>query len=152
MHSSHHEPVKQASIPKLYYSIREVCELFDEEQHILRHWEREIAALRPNKNRAGNRVYTERDLRILRVLKVLIREQHKTIAEVRELLANGIPDQLVPIANDTSIEQRYAEKRRSAAMEAKLRGNDDTVVLPRAEAERLLGTLKRIEELLGNTE
>lgn len=143
--------VKQSAIPKLYYSIREVSELFDEEQHILRHWEREIPLLRPNKNRAGNRVYVERDLRVLRVLKVLIREQRKTLAEVRQLLADGIPAELEPIANDTTIEQRYGQKRQSATIDAALSAADETVVLPRTEAERLLETLKRIEELLGDS-
>ncbi len=142
--------VKQTTNPKLYYSIREVSELFDEEQHILRHWEREIPVLRPNKNRAGNRIYTERDLRVLRVLKVLIREQHKTIAQVRQLLANGIPEELESIANDATIEQRYAGVRRSAVTTAPLGSNDQVITLPRAEAERLLATLKQIEQLLGD--
>jgi len=142
--------VKHTDIPKLYYSIREVSQLFDEEQHILRHWEREIPVLHPNKNRAGNRVYTERDLRVLRVLKVLLREQRKTIAEVRTLLADGIPDELEHIANDTSIEQRYAEKRRAAELRAKLVSQNDTVTLTRQEAETILSTLRRLEELLGD--
>ncbi len=142
--------MKQTTNPKLYYSIREVSELFDEEQHILRHWEREIPVLRPNKNRAGNRIYTERDLRVLRVLKVLIREQNKTIAQVRQLLANGIPEELESIANDATIEQRYAGKRRSAVTTATPSSNDQFIALPRAEAERLLATLKQIEQLLGD--
>lgn len=143
--------VKHPTIPKLYYTIREVSELFDEQQHVLRHWEREFPLLRPNKNRAGVRVYTERDLRVLRVLKVLLREQHKTIAEVRQLLANGISEELEPIANDTTIEKRYAEKRRATKVNAKLTGSADTVVLSREEAEHLLATLKRIEEFLGGS-
>jgi DNA-binding transcriptional MerR regulator len=142
--------VKHTDIPKLYYSIREVSELFDEEQHILRHWEREIPALHPNKNRAGNRVYTERDLRVLRVLKVLLREQRKTIAEVRTLLADGIPEELEHIASDASIEQRYAEKRRAAELRAKLASQTDTITLTRQEAETILSTLQRLEELFGD--
>ncbi len=141
---------KHSDIPKLYYSIREVSELFDEQQHILRHWEREIPVLRPHKNRAGNRVYTERDLRVLRVLKVLLREQKKTIAEVRTLLADGIPSDLEHIANDTSIEQRYAEKRRAAERQATLTREGDTIFLTRDEAEMILSTLRRLEEILSN--
>jgi DNA-binding transcriptional MerR regulator len=143
---------KHVDIPKLYYSIREVSELFDEEQHILRHWEREIPALHPHKNRAGNRVYTERDLRVLRVLKVLLREQKKTIAEVRILLADGIPSDLEHIANDTSIEQRYAEKRRAAELQATLTREGDTILLTRHEAEMILSTLRRLEEILSDAQ
>ncbi|MCS6999625.1 MAG: MerR family transcriptional regulator [Bacteroidota bacterium] len=141
---------KNSAVPKLYYSIREVCEMFDEQQHVLRHWEREFDLLRPNKNRAGNRVYTERDLRVLRVLKVLLREQHKTTAEVRQILANGIPESLEPIASDTSIEQRYAEKRRNAIRNTPLHSSEDAIVLSRKDAEALLATLRRLEELLGD--
>lgn len=145
-------PVKQASVPKLYYSIREVSEMFDEEPNILRHWEREFSILRPNKNRAGNRIYTERDLRILRVLKVLLREQRRTTAEVRQLLADGIPAELESLANDTSIEQRYREKRQAAQLQTKLTKSGDTITLTRAEAEFLLATLKRIAAFMAQNE
>lgn len=144
--------VKQAPVPKLYYSIREVSEMFDEEPHILRYWEREFDILRPNKNRAGNRVYTDRDLRVLRVLKVLLREHRKTTAEVRQLLANGIPAELESLANDISIEQRYREKRQTTRLRTKLTRGEDIVALTRAEAEFLLATLKRIAALMAQDE
>lgn len=141
----------KSAVPKLYYSIREVCELFDEEQHVLRHWEREFAILRPHKNRAGNRVYTERDFRVLRVLKVLLRERRYTTAQARQLLANGIPPELEDIANDSSIEQRYYQRRQQMRVQRKLLEQDDVVVLSRAEAEFLLSTLKRVEAFLSGT-
>ncbi|MCX7929161.1 MAG: MerR family transcriptional regulator [Chlorobi bacterium] len=142
--------MKHPAIPKLYYSIREVGELFDEQQHVLRHWEREFPILRPNKNRAGVRVYTERDLRVLRVLKVLLREEQKTIAQVRQILANGIPPEFEPIANDSTIEQRYAEKHRARMLDVTLTtDSNETITLSRADAEALLETLKHLDELFG---
>lgn len=138
--------VKRVSVPKLYYSIGEVSQMFDEEQHVLRHWEREFSLLRPQKNRAGNRVYTERDIRILRVLKVLLREERKTIAQVRSILVNGIPPELDTIANDSSIEQRYTQKRQLARLREKLL-EEGSVVLSRHDAEFLLATLRRLDEL-----
>jgi hypothetical protein len=46
---------------RLYYSISEVSELIGLKAHILRFWESEFPMLRPRKNRAGNRAYTERE-------------------------------------------------------------------------------------------
>jgi DNA-binding transcriptional MerR regulator len=46
------------------HTIKEVSLIVDEEQHVLRYWEREFAFLNPQKNEAGNRIYTSVDLGI----------------------------------------------------------------------------------------
>jgi DNA-binding transcriptional MerR regulator len=76
----------KAAIERLYYSITEVSKLIGEEQHVLRYWEREFQQLRPQKNRAGNRVYTAKDLGVLRVIKRLLREERYTVAGAKEHL------------------------------------------------------------------
>ncbi|MBU3742158.1 MAG: MerR family transcriptional regulator [Candidatus Kapabacteria bacterium] len=73
-------------IQKLYYSITETAKMIGEEQHVLRYWEREFPQLRPQKNRAGNRVYTQRDLAVLYVIKRLLRQERYTVAGAKELL------------------------------------------------------------------
>ncbi|MDX9791490.1 MAG: MerR family transcriptional regulator, partial [Candidatus Kapabacteria bacterium] len=60
---------------KLYYSISEVSKLVDEEQHILRYWEKEFGEIKPRKNRAGNRVYSIRDLYVIKTVKKLLRDE-----------------------------------------------------------------------------
>lgn len=60
---------------KLYYSIREVSQIVGEPQYVLRYWEKEFPLLKPKKNRAGNRIYSEKDIEIVRTIKTLIREQ-----------------------------------------------------------------------------
>ena len=64
---------------RLYYSISEVSELIGLKAHILRFWESEFPILRPRKNRAGNRAYTERDIRIVRLIKQLLYDEKYTI-------------------------------------------------------------------------
>lgn len=64
---------------RLYYSISEVSELIGLKAHILRFWESEFPMLRPRKNRAGNRAYTERDIRIVRLIKQLLYDEKYTI-------------------------------------------------------------------------
>ncbi len=83
----------QHAIKKLYHSITEAAKIIGEEQHVLRYWEREFSQLRPQKNRAGNRVYTRRDLAILRVIKRLLRDERYTVAGAREFLKQqGLPE------------------------------------------------------------
>lgn len=76
----------KASIDRLYYSITEVSKLLSEEQHVLRYWEREFSQLKPQKNRAGNRVYSEKDIAVLQVIRRLLRDERYTVAGAKEYL------------------------------------------------------------------
>ncbi len=64
---------------RLYYSIGEVCEMFGLEPHVLRYWEGVFRNLRPAKNKSGNRVYREKDLHIIRLIKYLLYEEGYTV-------------------------------------------------------------------------
>jgi len=79
--------MKHDGIRKLYYSISEVAELTDLEPHVLRYWEGEFEQLHPKKNRAGNRVYTERDIETVKRVKHLLRVDKYTIEGARQVLA-----------------------------------------------------------------
>jgi DNA-binding transcriptional MerR regulator len=74
------------------HTIKEVSLIVDEEQHVLRYWEREFAFLNPQKNEAGNRIYTSVDLAIVKELKRLIRTERKTIQEARKAFLEQYPD------------------------------------------------------------
>jgi DNA-binding transcriptional MerR regulator len=54
---------------------------------VLRYWETEFEQLRPKKNRAGNRVYTERDIASSSGSSHLLREDKYTIEGARQVLA-----------------------------------------------------------------
>ena len=64
-------------INKLYYSISEVSEITGLKQYVLRYWEAEFPNIKPDKNRAGNRVYKEKDIENLK--KSLSRLKFKII-------------------------------------------------------------------------
>ncbi len=78
--------MKSLDIKKLYYSISDVSKIIDEEQYVLRYWETEFEQLRPQKNRAGNRIYGEKDLVVLHVIKHLLRGKRFTIDGAKEAL------------------------------------------------------------------
>jgi DNA-binding transcriptional MerR regulator len=89
--------VETQSIKRLYYSISEVSQLVDEEQYVLRYWETEFEQLRPQKNRAGNRIYVEKDVELLRTIKHLLRDKRYTIDGAKEHLRSLSPPLVEPL-------------------------------------------------------
>ncbi len=71
---------------KVYYSIGEVAQMVDLEQHVLRFWEGEFSQLRPKKNRAGNRVFRRSDIDIVEKIKYLLYEDLYTIEGAKQQL------------------------------------------------------------------
>lgn len=78
--------MRDLSIKKLYYSISEVSKITDIEQYVLRYWETEFEQLSPQKNRAGNRIYTNKDIRLILYIKELLREKKYTIEGAKKIL------------------------------------------------------------------
>ena len=78
--------MKDLLIKKLYYSISEVSKITDIEQYVLRYWETEFEQLKPQKNRAGNRIYTNKDIQLILYIKELLREKKYTIEGAKKIL------------------------------------------------------------------
>jgi len=81
--------MKDLSIKKLYYSISEVSKLTEIEQYVLRYWETEFEQLKPQKNRAGNRIYTNKDIQLILYIKELLREKKYTIEGAKKILEDS---------------------------------------------------------------
>ncbi|MCX8105335.1 MAG: MerR family transcriptional regulator [Ignavibacterium album] len=94
--------MKDLSIKKLYYSISEVSKLTGIEQYILRYWETEFEQLKPQKNRAGNRIYTNKDIQLILYIKNLLRERKYTIDGAKKILENYSAERLVEEQNQPS--------------------------------------------------
>ena len=71
---------------KIYYSIREVADETGIEPQVLRYWEKEFPMLRPRRGRSGNRLYRERDLRIVLAIKQLRQDEKYTLKGALERL------------------------------------------------------------------
>lgn len=75
---------------KLFFRIGEVADLIGVEPHVLRYWETEFKAIRPEKSRKGQRVYSRRDVDTLLRVKDLLYGHRYTIAGAkRKLRAEG---------------------------------------------------------------
>lgn len=73
---------------KLYYSIGEVSDITGIEPHVLRYWESVFKDLNPKKNNGGNRVYKEKDIKIIVKLKKLIKEKKYSTKGAKQVLEN----------------------------------------------------------------
>ncbi len=71
---------------KLFFKIGEVADLAGVEQHVLRYWEGEIDALKPNKNKSGQRLYQKRDVELVLEIKRLLYTEKFTIAGAKNKL------------------------------------------------------------------
>ena len=93
---------------KLYYSISEVSRITDLEQYVLRYWETEFDQLRPAKNSSGNRIYTNKDIKIILLIKKLLKEEKYTIEGAKKILKNYNPDELERAENSQKEKQKNA--------------------------------------------
>jgi len=71
---------------KLFFKIGEVAEIAEVEQHVLRYWEDEFDALKPNKNRSGQRLYQKKDIDQVLEIKQLLYTDKFTIAGAKNKL------------------------------------------------------------------
>lgn len=82
--------MRDLGLKKLYYSISEVSKLTGLEQYILRYWESEFDQLKPAKNRAGNRIYTNKDIKLILEIKRLLRDEKYTIEGAKNILLENL--------------------------------------------------------------
>ena len=71
---------------KLYYSSSEVSTMLELEPSVLRFWEDQFGQLRIKRNRAGKRMYREKDIELIRTIKQLTRDEGYTIAGAKKKL------------------------------------------------------------------
>ncbi len=111
--------MKQLGIKKLYYSISEVSKITDLEQYVLRYWESEFEQLKPAKNRAGNRIYTNRDIKLILYIKKLLRDERYTIEGAKQVLKTYVPE----IDTGEQLELIDAPKPRTKIKDEQLRAD-----------------------------
>jgi DNA-binding transcriptional MerR regulator len=80
-------PYKEIKVEKLYYSIGEVADMLDVPVSTVRFWENEFEILKPMKNKKGNRLFTPADIKNLRIIHRLVREEGMTLTGARKKLS-----------------------------------------------------------------
>lgn len=108
---------------RLYYKIGEACKALGIQPYVLRYWETEFPALAPSKSRSGQRVYSEKEMEVIRRIKELLYEEGYTIAGAKkkletELAAGGVgeptPDEGAEAPQKSAPAPTPAKKARKA--------------------------------------
>ena len=71
---------------KRYYRIGEVSRITGVKPYVLRYWESEFRWMAPQKSRSQQRLYTRRDIEMVRAIKRLLWDEKFTIAGARKKL------------------------------------------------------------------
>ncbi|HEX6902708.1 MAG TPA: MerR family transcriptional regulator [Thermoanaerobaculia bacterium] len=146
---------------RLYHKIGEACKALGIQPYVLRYWETEFPALAPSKSRSGQRVYSEKEMEIIRRIKELLYEEGYTIAGAKkkleaELAAGGVgeavaveddaqePAEAPPPAKKASRKAAPPPPEPQAAMVSEERSSLDT-----EGSERVQRLLSGIDEALG---
>jgi DNA-binding transcriptional MerR regulator len=100
--------MKELGIKKLYYSISEVSKITGLEQYVLRYWENEFEELKPAKNRAGNRIYTNKDIQVILKIKKLLKDEKYTIEGAKKLIKEPeeFKARIVPVVEEEPVPEQ----------------------------------------------
>ncbi len=126
---------------KLYYSMGEVAEMFDVNQSLIRHWERQFSVLKPQRNKKGNRLFTSQDVENLKLIYHLVKERGMTLDGAKKALRQRAPE--TGIGRDAELMERL-QKIRSLLVEVRedLKTDDGVIVtsdesIPESVAEEI---------------
>jgi DNA-binding transcriptional MerR regulator len=113
---------------KLYFKIGEVAEIVGVAPYVLRYWETEFKAIRPQKSRAKQRVYRRRDVETLLRIKHLLYDKKFTIAGARQQLNESSESDEIAAPSGVYLAQQSFERvrRRLEELEAAV-GADESL-------------------------
>ncbi len=135
---------------KLYYKIGEACKILAIQPYVLRYWETEFPFLSPNKSKSGQRVYSDRELDVIRRIKELLYEEGYTIAGAKkklegELAAESNGD---PQAEPTAEPKKVSGGKGPAARKARSKSGNERSEALRRGVETALRQAREILEVL----
>ena len=84
--------MKDLNPNKLYHSIGEVATAFDVSTSLIRFWEKEFDVLKPRKNKKGDRLFTQEDIKNLHIIFHLLKERGFTIEGAKKKLKENKND------------------------------------------------------------
>lgn len=80
------------------------------EPYVLRYWESEFPFLKPKKNKAGQRVYTKKNIELVIAIKNLLYKEKYTIAGVKKKFSqDSLKKNTVPIETVDRIKKRLKD-------------------------------------------
>ncbi|NOQ73764.1 MAG: MerR family transcriptional regulator [Crocinitomix sp.] len=83
-------------LQKLYYSMGEVSEMFSVNASLIRFWEKEFSIIKPKKNKKGNRLFTQKDIKNFQLIYQLVKIEGYTLEGAKQRLRKGNKSQNEP--------------------------------------------------------
>ena len=77
-------PYKEIKVEKVYYTIGEASDMLDVPVSTVRFWENEFDILKPLKNKKGNRLFTQADMKNLKIIHHLLKNEGMTLSGVKK--------------------------------------------------------------------
>lgn len=71
---------------KRYYKIGEVAKAFDVNVSLIRFWEKEFDIIKPKKNKKGNRLFTQEDIKNFKLIFNFVKERGFTLEGAKQKL------------------------------------------------------------------
>lgn len=79
-------PYKKPVIEKIFFSIGEVASMIDENPSLIRYWENQFDALKPQKNKKGTRLFTKEDIETIKLIHHLVKQRGLTLKGAQQKL------------------------------------------------------------------
>lgn len=98
---------------KLYFKIGDVARIAGVRPYVVRYWETEFSALRPEKTRSGQRLYKRQDVQRLLDIKRLLYDEGYTIAGARRRLRG----EAKAVAARPTVDQAWVDRLRKELRE-----------------------------------
>ena len=77
---------------KFFFKIGEVAKQFNVNISAIRFWEKEFDILKPKKNKKGNRLFTQKDMKNLKIIHHLLKERGFTVEGAKKKLKENKSD------------------------------------------------------------
>ncbi|MBN1547652.1 MAG: MerR family transcriptional regulator [Syntrophaceae bacterium] len=105
---------------KAYYRIGEVSKYLKVEPYVIRFWETEFKILKPVRASSGHRLYRQKDVEALVLIRQLLYEQRFTISGAKQYLAG--------MARETTAAETDTDRRRLVEIKKELTGIRNLIV------------------------
>ncbi|MCQ2286039.1 MAG: MerR family transcriptional regulator [Bacteroidales bacterium] len=77
-------------IEKVCFKIGEVAEMFNVNESLLRYWEKQFDEINPIKNAKGDRLFTKKDIEVIRTIHYLTKVKGMTLKGTHAALKNNL--------------------------------------------------------------
>ncbi len=80
---------KKIRSDKMFYSIGEVATMFNVNTSLIRYWENEFDVIKPQKNKKGKRLFTQKDIENFHLIWHLVKERGMTLSGAKKKIKDN---------------------------------------------------------------